>query len=356
MTFPTVLFGKGAITGTGALNYIDGDTISSGGFRLFIVPTKNLGGAGIDIGFTYVNQFGVTKTTSVTTAVAPNTTAGTHVQVVLEPGDTGIRDIIDVSAFIGGSAGDQLNFESWNEGLGRPPYDISKTEPFDRSAPGAYFPEPYLGLWKGIDYPYSSVIPVSWYEDPQIPVPIQVLENRSLIVEWSPELEIDRVIPVKAWNLADSLGNRKGIVEWITEPLSKRDFAGKSFSVFRSWLESVVGQVLSGYIRNVDEQVIKNAFSMILMSTTPTEISPGGTSTTADVNPDTGLYQAFLKKVIYDKRYVIIKVGIKNIALEGAGIPEVIDGYQQLPIPYDLQFACPVKNCDFTVTRKIGGP
>jgi len=48
---------------------------------------------------------------------------------------------------------------------------------------------------------------------------------------------------------------------------------------------------------------------MILTSTTPTEITPGGFSSVMNVNPDTGLYQAFLKQIIYDQRYVIIKIG-----------------------------------------------
>lgn len=371
MAFPTVVFGSIYITSPGIAIYTDESSIPTGGYRLFIVPVVNVGLNGIDIGFTYINQFGDMKTTSVTTAVAPSTTAGTHVQAVLEAGDTGIRDIISITINIGGgTAGDTLNFESWNEGIGRTPISVVSTKSFDRTEiypettpeyPGgipAYIPEPYIGLWKGRFYSVlqdtsgnpSSLIPIMYYSDPQIQIPIGF--NKSAITEWVPWPLTGRIPITKIINLADEIGARKGIVEWVPEPLTRNDYKGKMFFVLKSWIESVVGQVLSGYVQNVSGEVIKNAFSMILISP-PTDENPSGITATADVNPDNGLYQAFLKKVVYDKRYIIVKLGIKNIALEGAGIPTVVDGNQQLPIPYDLQFACPVKNCDFTITRKI---
>jgi hypothetical protein len=110
--------------------------------------------------------------------------------------------------------------------------------------------------------------------------------------------------------------------------------------------------VTSGYIQNINGETIKNAFTMILMSS-PTIDVPAGVTTTTTVNPNTGLYQAFLKKVVYDKRYIIIKVGLKNVALESAGIPTVVDGNQTLPSPYNVQFACPVIDCEFNITRKV---
>lgn len=353
MTFATTVFGTGIVTTPGNMTFTKLGSIPSGGFRLFIVPTKNVGSNGIDIGFVYINQFGVLKITSVTTAVAPTTTAGTHIQAVLEAGDTGIRELMSATINpAGGTVADSLSFESWNEGLGRSPYDISKTDPFDRAMPGAHVYEPYIGEWKGIDYPFLSVIPTPWYMSPSIPIPIQVFENRAPITGWLPDVIIDRPTMAILWDFADDLGARKEIVSWISEPLSGRDITGKPFFVFKSWLESVVGQVLSGYVQNVNGEIIKNAFSMILISP-PTDTNPSGVTATADVNPDNGLYQAFLKKVVYDKRYIIVKIGIKNIALEGAGIPTVVNGNQQLSLPYNLQFACPVKDCDFTITRKI---
>lgn len=359
MTFPTVVFGSMSITSPGTAIFTDGSSIPTGGFRLYVVPTRNMGSNGIDIGFTYINQFGAQRTSSITTAIAPNTTSGRHVQMVLEAGDTGIRDIMSV--FInptGGSTDDTFSFESWNEGIGRYPITVNSSDQFPDDRTARYFdgtpvhiPETITVEFKGKSYPIFSLIPEMYYSNPQIPVPITF--NKSNITEFHPDVKIDISTITKPVNLADERGVRKEIVEWISETLSKNQYNGRRFFMFKSWLESVVGQVLSGYVQSVNGEIIKNAFSMILMSTTSTETSPGGSSTTADINPDTGLYQAFLKKVVYDSRYLIVKIGIKNIALEGAGTPAVVDGNQQLPIPYNLQFACPVKNCDFTITRKI---
>ena len=106
----------------------------------------------------------------------------------------------------------------------------------------------------------------------------------------------------------------------------------------------------SGYVMNIDNEIIRNAFNVVIMSTERTDVNPLGVTTTAIVNPNTGLYQIFLKKVIYDKRYVMIKIGLKNVVLDGAGLPTSIDGNLQLPSPYNLQFGCPTVNCDFDIS------
>ncbi len=358
MTFPTVVFGSMNITSPGTAIFTDGNSIPTGGFRLYVVPTRNMGSNGIDIGLTYINQFGVQRTSTITTAIAPNTTSGRHIQIVLEAGDTGIRDILSV--FInpaGGSAGDTFNFESWNEGIGRFPITVNSSDRFPDDRTTTYIdgtpvhiPETIIVELKGKPYPIFPLIPEMYYSNPQITIPVTF--NRSSITEFHPEVKIDIPTITKLINLADERGARKEIVEWISDTLSKNQYEGRRFFVFKSWLESVVGQVLSGYVQNISGEIIKNAFSMILISP-PTDVNPSGVTATAEVNPDSGLYQAFLKKVVYDKRYIIVKIGIKNIALEGTGIPTSVDGNQQLSIPYNLQFACPVKNCDFTITRKI---
>lgn len=345
MTFLTVVFGSISITSPGSAVYTPGNSISTGGLRLFIVPTINVANKSIDMGFTYINQFGIQKTTAVTTPVAANTTSGTHIQVVLEPGDTGVQRVISISINPGGgNAGDTFNLESWNEGLGAPALGLTLTDPFDRTVPGSFFPEPYLFEFPGNIYDLLSIIPDLYYSNPHV----QMELSSSNMVDYLPELMIDRDISVRE----EGITRTDGTLEWIAEP-TMRTIAGYEFILFRSWLESVVGQVVSGYVQNISGDVIRNAFSLILMSTTPTETTPGGISTVTDVNPDTGLYQTFLKKIIYDQRYIIIKIGVKNIALEGAGIPTFVDGNQQLIVPYNLQFACPVIDCDFNITRKV---
>ncbi len=345
MTFTTVVFGTLSVTAPNTATYTDVNSISTGGLILYIRPIINVGGSGIGIGFTYINQFGTTKTTTINTAISSSTTAGSHIPVVLEPGDTGIRDIISISYFAGGTAGDQLSFESWNEGLGAPPFGLILTDPHNRNIPGSYMPEPYPFDFNGNFFDLSITMPEFYNSNPVIPIPIDI--SISNITEFlSPEI-VDRGLSA----IEENVSRTTNIIEWIPE-ISGRDVTGIELYIFRSWLESVVGQVLSGYIQNISGEVIRNAFSLILTSP-PTDTYPSGITAVADVNPNTGLYQAFLKNVIYNKRYIIVKVGIKNIALEGAGIPTVVNGNQQLPLPYNLQFACPIKNCDFTVARKI---
>ncbi len=124
MTFPTTVFGL-FIVGTG---FTDGDSIVGGGFRLFIVPTANIGNAPLDVIVTYVNQFGdPAETTVVSTSVPANTTAGTHIQVVLNTGDVGVQDVTNVTV-VGGTTGDKFNLESWNEGFGKSPFTLKKTD------------------------------------------------------------------------------------------------------------------------------------------------------------------------------------------------------------------------------------
>lgn len=115
MTFDTVVFGS-YIVGTGFTN---GSAISTGGLRCFIKPTANIGNAPLDVTITYIDQFGNTaETTVVSTSVAARTTSGNHIEVVLNAGDSGIRDVTNVTV-TGGTTGDRFNLESWNEGLGK---------------------------------------------------------------------------------------------------------------------------------------------------------------------------------------------------------------------------------------------
>lgn len=667
MSFPIVVFGSILATGPSTYTYTDGDSISTGGFALYMVPAKNIGSAGIDIGFTYINQFGDIKTTVVSTAIASGTTSGTHIKVVLEPGDVGIRNLISINYFVGGTTGDIISLESWNEGLGRTPYSITKSTPDQHWIQS----EPVKDI-TGFTRVFSSFadfnntiqtdIIQSGYPDGQFSLPIEIIEpnyesdinefgfmlpatlvtknndlkklridivpnrsyqyidsnEQSTILKWKWDVSTSRYVNTGFYKLTFDydvqfnntyfvfeLLDKDGIVVWnrtttgaainqvvlfkslswefrlrckanyttpaittdhaqvtnikierykelgtaelnyavdmpnisnydsvginsltpvpagtralvqlafsddnsiwsnwtgpdgtlstyfeslsnyvynplpfglmgyyykwkvyltsdgrdtpilyditlrmnvkivqkrfvfirmvpypylspnprikppmslirlcpraipgypapppgciggdylpeplsgniytqkiysyvrlcprttpgypalpseciggdfLGEPLSGKQLIAKRFSIFKTWLESVVGQVVSGYIQSINEDTIKNAFSLVLMSTISTDITPGGTSIVANVNPDTGLYQTFLKEVIYDKRYVIIKIGIKSIALEGVGVPTTIDGSKKLPSPYNLQFACPVKNCDFTITRKI---
>lgn len=339
---PAITFGSATVT-TQAI-YTQGSGISTGGFRLFVVPKVNIGPAGIDIGFTYIDQFGVQKTTTVTTAIAALTTSGTHIQVVLEPGDTGIQRTVSISYFAGGTFGDSLSFESWNEGLGAPAFSLTLTDPFDRTVLGSFVPDMYLYQFTGFSYDLSTVLQEIYSSNPQIVLALL----GSDMVGYLPELMIDRTILVRE----DTITRTTNIIEWIPEP-TMRTITGYEFPLLKSWLESVVGQVVSGYITNTNSEVIYNATKLVLISPSVSTSQPGGISDALPVDPVTGLYQAFIKGVVYTDRYVVVQVGVGKVtALIGGGTPSVIDGSKILPIPYNLQFECPIIECDFDLTRK----
>jgi len=115
MTFDTVVFGTFVI-GTG---FTAGSSIPAGGLRCFIKPTANIGAAPFDVTITYIDQFGnPAETTLVSTSVSAYTTSGSHIQITLNAGDTGIQRLVSASV-VGGTTGDKFNLESWNEGIGK---------------------------------------------------------------------------------------------------------------------------------------------------------------------------------------------------------------------------------------------
>ena len=339
MAFVTVIFGTGSVTVPGSITFTPGSSIPSGGYYLYIVPTVNIGPNPIDIGFTYTNQYGVLKTTTVTTSILAGTTSGSHIRVALNAGDTGIQSLSSISYFGGGTAGDALSFESWNEGTGSQPFDYTLSDVINRSIPGTFLPEPIIAQFNGNSFDPSSITPDFYTAAP----PSIVMDTIwSDLVAFLPDLMIDRGINIKDESIVS-----RNMVDWIPEPLT-RTLTGLDFFVFRSWLESVVGQVVSGYILNTQGEVILNAIKLVLVSTTTADVD-----TVTSVEPVTGLYQAAIKNVVYDQRYIIIKAGVKVTSLEGGGTPTVVDGTQKLSIPYNIQFACPTVICDFDMTRKI---
>lgn len=338
MAFPTVVFGTASVTAPSTVTFTPGSSIPAGGYYLYIVATVNIGPTPMDIGFIYTNQYGVLKTTTVTTSVLGGTTSGTHIRVALNAGDTGIQSLVGLNSFNGGTAGDALSFESWNEGTGSQPFDYTLSDPIDRSIPGTFLPEPIIAQFDGNSFDPTIIIPDFYISEP----PNVVMDiTASNLVAFIPELIIDRGI-----NIKDEDVSVRDMVGWIPETLT-RTFTGLDFFIFKSWLESVVGQVVSGYITNTNNEIIANAIKLVLVSTATADVD-----TVTTVDPATGLYQAAIKNVVYDQRYIIIKAGIKVTSLEGGGIPTTVDGTQKLSIPYNIQFACPTVICDFDMTRK----
>src|SRR5665811_2444911 len=83
--------------------------------------------------------------------------------------------------------------------------------------------------------------------------------------------------------------------------LSGREWVAKHWVVFKSWMESVVGQVVSGYVRDKNENIILEGIKMVITSSITT-----GVDQMNPVNPIAGFYQIFVKNTKYDNRYLIV--------------------------------------------------
>jgi hypothetical protein len=303
MAFPTVVFGTGSVTAPNTLTFTPGSSIPSGGYFLYIVPTVNIGSTPMDIGFIYMDQYGALNTTTVTTSVIGGTTSGTHIRVALNTGDTGIQSLVGIASFNGGTVGDNLSFESWNEGTGSQPFDYTLSDPINRSIPGTFLPEPIIDQFDGNSFDPSIIIPDFYTAEPSNIVMSTIASD---LVAFIPDLMIDRGIDIK-----DETVSVRDMVGWIPETLT-RTITGLDFAIFKSWLESVVGQVVSGYITNTNNEIIANAIKLVLVSTTTADVD-----TITSIDPVTGLYQTAIKNVVYDQRYIIIKAGVKVASLEG---------------------------------------
>jgi len=103
----------------------------------------------------------------------------------------------------------------------------------------------------------------------------------------------------------------------------------------KTWSESVVGIVMSGYVRDQDNAIITNGVKIVLESTWVF-----GKDTMGAVNPDTGFYQIFVKDAKYDKRHLILQVSGKttNLSLSEYGSPEILDATTGEVPNQDLHF------------------
>jgi hypothetical protein len=114
MSFDPIVYGS-YVVGTG---FTDGSTSNNFGMQVFIKINANLGANPLDVTISYVDQFGNSpETCVVSTSVPAYATAGAHIQIVLNGGDSGIRDVTNCTV-VGGTVGDSFNLESWNEGGG----------------------------------------------------------------------------------------------------------------------------------------------------------------------------------------------------------------------------------------------
>jgi len=132
---------------------------------------------------------------------------------------------------------------------------------------------------------------------------------------------------------------------WIPECLSGRTFNRREILLIKTYSETTVGQVLSGYVRDQNENIIPGT-KVIITSTYAIGLDQMGT-----VNPDTGFYQVFVKNTKYDGRSVIVGLDGKSFSVSYTkyGTPALLDGTTQLASPQDMHFWKPDQICGKSV-------
>jgi hypothetical protein len=120
----------------------------------------------------------------------------------------------------------------------------------------------------------------------------------------------------------------------------------KQILIPTSWLESIVRQVVSGYVRDQNENLILNGIKIVISSG-----STSGVGQMNPVNPTTAFYQVFVKNAKYDNRYLLVNQEGKtfDLSYSGYGLPAIIDGTVKVPSPQDMHFWKPNQICGKSV-------
>lgn len=158
---------------------------------------------------------------------------------------------------------------------------------------------------------------------------------------YLPEVLSGHEFDSKIWILI-----RGSDISFLIETLSGRDWVAKHWVFFKSWMESVVGQVVSGFVRDQNENIILEGIKMVITSSITS-----GVDQMNPVNPITGFYQIFVKNTKYDNRYLLVNKEGKtfDLAYSKYGLPDIIDGTTIVPSPQDMHFWKPNQICGKSV-------
>jgi hypothetical protein len=265
MAFTPLVFGT-YVVGTG---FTDGNDIAECNFIPFLKTLTSIGGSDINVTLTYVDQDdNVAEVATVPTVIPASTGNGVFIPVVLNSGDVGIKNVVDVT-ITGGTAGNQFSIVNNNE-LIAIEIGFEKLEHTDDEVSVLFLTGNILG---------------------------GVIIHPSMIT-----------------NVVDNA------YEHLT---TGTVVSARILEVEAMLSQAVVGIVISGYVVDQTESVITDAVAVVLESSEkPSSIVVG------NVNPATGFYQVAIKDAVYDKRSLIVEDSVSdiNIALKKYGNVSSYDG------------------------------
>lgn len=287
---------------------------STGFGDLKILIMDNVGGRDINVTVTYKDQDNNIEPAAAPTLIPSGTLSGTYIPVILNAEDVLVKDVTGVS-ITGGVHGDRFELYIFTFYFAKP-LSIN----FNKAGKEAFFLKTHSQSTGKTFGKNKAAIPASSVNNPSI---MPILLKRSRIADHS----------IESGNLP--FINRKFSVNMLRHevpvviPGILRTLG--AFRMQRGWDERVVGQVVSGHVLDQDGSLIKNAFKVLLISS-----YSSGKEVMGDVDPQTSVYQVFLKPTLYDKSYLLISDPVKRLYEQQGSMD--LDGRQRIDV-IDLKFA-----------------
>lgn len=312
-----VYAGDFTVTAPDTGKYKKGQSFPGAGYGwLQIKVMDNVGGSDINVTVSYVDQDGNAEIANTPTLIPASTYKDTFIDVILNPGDLGAREVTDAS-ITGGVAGDVFEFHLFYFGKSIGARSSLKYSFIAETQSGR------IGTGKAVDGS-KSIQPTG--ANPRIQVPILLTHaDRSA---FEPEPLSSRELIPKIMQFIRSLDQA-----WLEETLSGRLANAERIVFSRAWLESLVGQVVSGHVRDQDNSLLQNAFKVLLTSS-----FSFGKDIMGDVDTQTSVYQVFMKDTIYDRSFLLVNdPSLKKDLLYRQHGSLNLDGRQRIDV-IDLKF------------------
>jgi hypothetical protein len=312
-----VYAGDFTVTAPDTGKYKKGQSFPGAGYGwLQIKVMDNVGGSDINVTVSYVDQGGNAEIANTPTLIPASTYKDTFIDVILNPGDLGAREVTDAS-ITGGVAGDIFEFHL---------FYFSKSIGSQKSVKELFLIETQsgrVGTGKAVDENKSFTDQAI---NPQIQSPVPVLKVDKVFFEPEPLTGTEFIMKMQGFI-------RCLYHAWLAETLAGRVHNSRIIRNYRAWLESVVGQVVSGHVRDQDNSLIQNAFKVLLTSS-----FSFGRDIMGDVDPQTAVYQVFMKDTIYDRSFLLVNdPNLKNDLLYRQHGSLSLDGRERIDV-IDLKF------------------
>jgi hypothetical protein len=293
------------------VDFTDGGT-GFGDLKILIMD--NVGGRDINVTVTYKDQDNNIEPAAASTLIPSGTLSGTYIPVILNAGDVLVKDVTGVS-ITGGVHGDRFELHIFTFYFARP---LSMN--FNRAGKEDFSLKIQSQSTGKTFEREKAEIPASSVKNPSI---MPIIFKRSGLTDHTIESGNPPFRP-REFSVNMLRHELPVVITGIQRTIT-------AIRMQRGWDERVVGQVVSGHVLDQDGSLIKNAFKVLLISS-----YSSGKEVMGDVDPQTSVYQVFLKPTLYDKSYLLISDPVKRLYEQQGSMD--LDGRQRIDV-IDLKFA-----------------